>query len=138
VELLSNLVWLAVAISLWGLWFWRRRDPREGSLVPRVGLQVIALAMLTAILLPPISITDDLHGCQLPAEIKRTVVRSDQPLAPATPSSILPYALALVAFWLCPLHLNKIAFFAVEEMAPRQRSGHLLSLWSRPPPALAV
>lgn len=138
VELLSNLVWLAIAISLWGLWLWRRRGPREGSLCPHVGLQVIALAMLTAILLPPISITDDLHSCQLPAEIRRTVMRGDQPFAPVAPPSILPFALTLMAFYLVSLCPRKATLLTLEESDTRQMRGHLVSQWSRPPPTPAV
>lgn len=137
-ELLSNLVWLAVSISLWGLWLWRRRGGRKGSLVPGVGLQIVALAMLTAVLLPPISLTDDLHSCQLPAEIKRTVVRSDRPLAPVAPPGVLPFLFALGAFCLSLPGLRTVSFLTREELPPRQSRGHHLSLWSRPPPALAV
>jgi hypothetical protein len=135
-ELLSNLVWLAVAISLWGLWFLRRRGVGKRSLFHSVGTEVIALAMLTTILLPAISITDDLHACQLPAEIKRSVLQSDRHLSPAARPRVQPFPLALLAlFCMSPLDYGGMTFVAVEQPTRSFMRGYLRSLWSRPPPA---
>lgn len=135
-ELLSNLVWLAVAISFWGSWFLRRHGVRKASLLHAVGTEVIALAMLTTVLLPAISITDDLHACQLPAEIKRSILQSDRRLSPAAPPSIQPFPLAMLAlFCMSPLDYRGMTFLAVEQPTRPQTRGYLRSLWSRPPPA---
>ncbi len=135
VELLSNLAWLAVAFTLWGLWAAKLRGTRETSFLPRLGVPIMALVMLTAILLPVIAVTDDLHDCQLPAEVKRGVAQSDRQLFPAAPSGSLPFALAHLALCISSLRPGTVAFLAVEENAPRLTQGHLLSPWSRPPPA---
>jgi hypothetical protein len=134
VELLSNLAWLAVAISLWVYWLAHRRGTRSKSLLPAVGVQVMALLMVTAISLPVISITDDLHAGQLPAEVERSV-RNDRHLAPAAPASIVPFALALLVFCLNSLRPRRISYIAAEQPARLQPLGHLRTLWSRPPPA---
>lgn len=98
----------------------------------------MALAMLTAVLLPPISITDDLHACQLPAEIKRSVVKGNRSFAPVGPPSILPFLLALTAFCLASLRLRRVSLLTMEDLAPSGMHGHLSSSWSRPPPVSAV
>lgn len=135
-ELLSNLVWLAVAIALWGSWFLRRSGPRKASLLHSVRAEAIALAMLTAILLPAISITDDLHPCQLPAEIRRSVMQGDQHLNHAAPPSIHPFPLALLAlFCISALDHRKLACLVMEPPVQPQMRGYFPSLWSRPPPA---
>lgn len=134
-ELLSNLVWLAVAISLWGFWLVHRRSVRKGSLFHAVGVQVIALAMLTTILLPAISITDDLHASQFPAEIKRSVLQGDQHHNPAAPPSILPVALALLAFCMRPSRPRIVTFLSAETAVSCRQVAAGRALWSRPPPS---
>lgn len=134
-ELLFNVAWLTVAISLWGLWFVRRRCARKGSLRRSVPAEVIALAMLTTILLPAISITDDLHSCQLPAEIKRSVLQSNQHLAPAASPSVLPFALALLVLLMYPLNGGIVSFLTGEVLVRRQMWSYAHSIWCRPPPA---
>lgn len=132
-EVLSNLVWLAVAIALWGLWFANLRGARKKSLLPAIGVQVMALAMLTGILLPVISVTDDLQASHMPAEVERTSARSDRHLSPALPTK-LPFALAVLTSWLSSRHPRRVALLAREESVQRQKHGHLIPLWSRPPP----
>jgi hypothetical protein len=69
-EFALNLVWFGVAISMFGLWFgWA--PVGEGN--RRV--QCIALLLLIAILLPAISLTDDLLAAQNPAEINTSMRR---------------------------------------------------------------
>lgn len=134
VELLSNFAWLTAVIPLWGLWLVRQRGARTGSVLPAVGVQLMALAMLTAILLPVISITDDLHGGQLPAEVKRSVLQSDRQLSPAAMPGILPFALALLAVSVNLRRSRRLGFLAGEQPAQPQMRGYVHSLWCRPPP----
>jgi len=68
-ELLCNLVWVAVTVALWSSWLVRRRQARTASILPAIAVQLISLAALTAILLPAISITDDLQASNNPAEV---------------------------------------------------------------------
>ena len=59
-ETLLNLAWLAVALGLIGLWKFRwlrsRRNPNS-----RILPETIAIACAISLLLPAISLTDDLH-----------------------------------------------------------------------------
>ena len=59
-ETLLNLLWLIVAMSLIGLWRFRwlssRRNPRLGVLP-----EIVAIGCAISLLLPAISLTDDLH-----------------------------------------------------------------------------
>ena len=134
-ELQCNLGWLAVSISLWGWWLARRRGAKQGSLLPAVAVQWTALAIVTAILLPVISVTDDLHDCQLPAEVKRSLVQSDRHSASEATLDIVPFALARPALAMNLLRPRRIGFLALEQRAPLQQMGYLHPLWSRPPPA---
>ena len=134
-ELLSNLAWFAVAVSLWGWWSVRRRSARKGPFVQDASAELIALVMLTAILLPAISITDDLHACQLPAEIRRSVLQSDRRLTPAAPPGILPFTLALLALLMSSLKRCRIAYLAAERPASLPPWSYVPFLWGRPPPA---
>lgn len=135
VEILFNLGWLAVTISFWGLWLRRRRGVGKRAALPAVAVQLMALTMLTAILLPVISITDDLHSSQLPAEVKRSVLQSDRQLAPAAAPGILPFALALLAMCMNLRRPCKVGLLAGEVPAQLEMRGYAHSLWCRPPPA---
>jgi hypothetical protein len=59
-ETLLNVLWLAVALALIGLWRFRwfssRRNPRAGVLP-----EIVAIGCAISLLLPAISLTDDLH-----------------------------------------------------------------------------
>ena len=138
VELLSNFVWLAIVVPLWGLWLVRQRGARARSVLPAVAVQLMALTMLTAILLPVISITDDLHGGQLPAEVKRSVLQADRQLSPSAPTGLVSFALALLALCIDSLLLRGIAIVALEQDVDRQTRAHLRHPWSRPPPMVWV
>jgi hypothetical protein len=62
-ELILNLAWLGLAAAILGLWppFGRRAGVSGGK-------QMVALAVLTLILFPVVSATDDLLAAQNPAE----------------------------------------------------------------------
>jgi hypothetical protein len=75
-EFALNLVWMGLAICMFGLWV---------SLAP-VGegnrrVQCIGLLLLIVILLPAISLTDDLLAAQNPAEIGPSMRRDCDSLA---------------------------------------------------------
>jgi len=132
-ELVCNLAWLAVAIVLWGNWFARARRETRASLLPAVAVQVIALAALTAILLPVISITDDLQASNNPAEVERSVVKRDQLLCPHSPH-IAPGTVALIVPCLHPSLLRKLSILPIDFSAHVRTSAPSLAMWSRPPP----
>ena len=135
VEILFNLIWATVIIALWGVWLRRRRCGRKAYLLPGVGIQIIALAMLSAVLLPVISITDDLQPYHNPAEVQRTCDRNDRHSSLAKSPHSLPVALALLASYLRPQRLRTIAILTAVEATPRQQVAYSHTLRSRPPPS---
>jgi len=136
VELLLNLAWAAVVVGFCGIWLAGRRCWREASLLPAVCVQLIALAMLSAILLPVISVTDDLQACQNPAEVERTVTRNDHHLCPDHSPHSLPVALALLVACLHASSLPAITNLTTNESWSHQQAVYLRALWSRPPPSV--
>lgn len=134
-ELLSNLVWAAVILALCGVWLADWRCRRGASLLPRAGVQLLALAMLSAVLLPAISISDDLQAYHNPAEVQRTSDRNDRHAVLAKSPHSSPVALALLAFYLRPSRLHTIAFLTANDPMPRRQIAYSHLLWSRPPPS---
>jgi len=132
-ELVCNLAWVAVAIVLWSDWLARRRRAKSGSMLPAIAVQLIALCALTAILLPVISITDDLQSANNPAEVERSAAKRNQLLA-AQSSHGAPGAIALMVPHLRPCFLRRLAILPVDFAAPARGSAQLLAWWSRPPP----
>lgn len=135
-EILSNLIWLCAAALLWGLWLARVRPGCRSSQLSAIGVQLVALAMLTAILLPAISITDDLQAAHFQAEVERCIVRNERHLAADLAVGTFPPAFALLAFCLSSMLAGRKEFLLAEERSPRQGRGHQLAPWSRPPPAI--
>jgi len=70
VEILLNLAWALCSLAL--LWMWMRRRPTNAA---PVASQMLALAMVVILLLPVISLSDDLVAMQGPAESDSCVRR---------------------------------------------------------------
>jgi hypothetical protein len=85
-ELTLNLGWVLVAV--WMLCAWVRMAPRQAA---DRRIQMAALAVAILILLPAISMTDDLAAAQNPAEVDSCVRRSHDHNG-ASPHSIVPAA----------------------------------------------
>ena len=134
VELLSNLIWVAVTIVLWALWLAHGRRTGGTSTLP-TGLQVVALVMLTAILLPAISVSDDLQASHSPAEVERVCGKSDQHLYLLDAAHHAPVAFALVVACALFAAPRRIAFVPADPSPILQRPETPRALWSRPPPA---
>ncbi|MGB9253647.1 MAG: hypothetical protein WCC25_02305 [Candidatus Korobacteraceae bacterium] len=78
-ELLLNLVWVALAIGLF-LIFWRREHPGRRPRAAKC-VAMIALACVLLLLFPIISASDDLHPTQaLAEEATRRVLHLTSPL----------------------------------------------------------
>jgi hypothetical protein len=71
-ELTLNLGWVLVALAM--LFAWLRVAPRDSG---ERRAQFVALAVVILILLPAISMTDDLIAAQNPAEVDCCSVRRD-------------------------------------------------------------
>jgi hypothetical protein len=127
-ELTLNLGWVLVAV--WMVCAWLRIAPRAAK---ERRAQFIALAVVILILLPAISMTDDLLAAQNPAEVD-TSVRRDH--CGTSPHSIVPVTAAL------PLPgLSGPAFGFLSVAAPSRlptpivENPSLTSIENRPPPA---
>ena len=133
-ELLCNLAWVAVTIALWSCWFVRRRSARISPL-PAIAAQIISLAALTAILLPVISITDDLQAANNPAEVERSAGKRDHLISFQQAHHGAPGIVALVVPVLRPSFQTRFSLLPTDFAVPAQGTAHLLAPWSRPPPA---
>jgi hypothetical protein len=126
-ELILNLVWALLAILLVRLWL--RHAPR-GCASTRT--QIAALAMLILILLPVISVTDDLQSIQNPAEVDSA--RRNH--AAASPHSIFSDVATIPPPVLAELSFGFSGFTAPgQPQAPLVAVPALSSIQNRPPPA---
>jgi hypothetical protein len=127
-EITLNLAWAAFSVML--ILFWTRNS--ASSRVPR-RTQMMALAMVVVLLLPVISLSDDLMAMQGPAETDSSVRRALHP-GEGHPS-VTPVSFALPEAIFDSLPLSGYSQVAVQHasLAP---SLPLLarSLYSRPPP----
>jgi hypothetical protein len=127
-ELTLNLGWVLVA--LWMLFAWLRVAPHAAK---ERRAQFVALAVVILILLPAISMTDDLMAAQNPAEVD-CCVRRDYGLT--SPHSIVPVMAALPL-----LGFSGLSFGFSQVGAPNHPSipfvenPSLASIENRPPPA---
>jgi hypothetical protein len=137
-ESLCNLGWLAVTIAFWGFWCAQRRQVKRRvkrrSLLPAIAVQLISLCALTAILLPVISITDDLQASNNPAEVERGAGKRNQFLNLHHVSHGVAGAIALMVS--CPSQplMRRLAILPINFADPVQGTAQVLAQWSRPPP----
>lgn len=133
-ETFFNLLWVAVTIVLCAVWFAGRRRPRAKTLLPAIGVQLVALAVLAVILLPVISLTDDLQACTAPAESEHLSRRGDLQASPDQPLHSLPLSLALLASAPMAPQMPVLAFVGVGESTSQQMRGFSRAHATRPPP----
>ena len=128
-ELTLNLGWALVA--MWMLCAWVRTAPRRAT---DRRIQMVALAVVILILLPAISMTDDLVAAQNPAEID-CCVRRDHDHG-ANPHSTLPPTTSFL-----PPSFAGISIIIVGIAAPSNlpslfvENPSLAPIQNRPPPA---
>jgi hypothetical protein len=77
VELIFNLLWLTLSAGIFGFWIWSQRRWADRSLRATTRIQIMALAVLIVILLPVVSLTDDLQASAAPAEMEHLIRRID-------------------------------------------------------------
>lgn len=128
-ELALNFAWFTLAAVM--LVFWHRSAPAHNR---SRGMQFVALALALVILLPAISVTDDLLAAQHPAEIDTSIRRShDWLLAHAVSPVVLASFLSLATSFASDAPAYQIALCAEP---PAQRTAVIASIDSRPPPRL--
>jgi hypothetical protein len=133
-ELLCNLGWLAVATAIWGFWCSQSRQVKRRSPLPAIAVQLISLCALTAILLPVISITDDLQSSNNPAEVERGAGKRNQFLNPHHVPHGIPGTIALAVSGPRSPLLRRLAFLTDDFAVPAQGTARAFAQWSRPPP----
>jgi hypothetical protein len=127
-EIVLNLVWMLLAAVSVRLWL--RYASREGA---SRRTQVAALAMLTVILFPVISVTDDLQTAQNPAEI---VCGARRHHAGSCSHSIHPMAAAIPQPFFAAPPFGFLRFVASSSFpVPTVDNPALAPIQNRPPPA---
>lgn len=131
-ELFFNLVWVAVAAGSLAAWLATRRSSCRANKI-EWQRQAVALAVLALILLPAISLTDDLQACITPAEVEHGLRRADsapETTLPAEIPALWPHALLP---FLTPISgLSGQIELACEFCTPQMDVTHPLE--NRPPP----
>lgn len=96
-EILLNCVWLLLGLSLitaWSARAWRARACKSDGLLPSRQLQFTAVLMLVVLLLPVISLSDDLAMCTAPRDAERAL-RLHDPFDGSQPApALLPSTMA--------------------------------------------
>jgi hypothetical protein len=134
VEIFFNLMWVAVTVALIAAWFAALRRPGIRPLGPAIGLQLIALAILAAILLPAISLTDDLQATVNPAETEHLSRRAGLQGSPdqQSHSQPVPFAPPVAAFTIPSRVL--LGFMTAKRPVSQQAFGVSQGLPTRAPP----
>ena len=134
VELLLNLIWLAIAASAFCSWMRWRRSSSSRAVPPMLrGLLVISCILL--LLLPVISITDDLsqlptlaEGNRLQDVLKAPELRGIHVVSAILPALLMPFGPKSPTF--------ARSFFSVSAV-PIQEIFWSPCIDKRPPPSLA-
>jgi hypothetical protein len=127
-ELFFNLAWLVVAGVLVTLWLrgdGQRHAERRG--------QVIAMAVLIAILFPVISVSDDLQAIQNASEVDNYLRRDH--LVPSNPSPVQPMLAVILPAMSAGLGFGFLRFIAAN-LLPVLEPEHpeIAGIDNRPPP----
>jgi hypothetical protein len=126
-ELTLNLGWVLVAV--WMLCAWLRVAPHAAK---QRRAQFVALAVVILILLPAISMTDDLMAAQNPAEVD-CCVRRDHGCT--STHSIVPVATALPLLGFSGLSFGFLKVGPPGHLTiPLVENPSLVSIENRPPP----
>lgn len=127
-ELVLNLAWVLLAIAMVCLWL---HSVPQGATDRR--RQMVSLAVLLLILLPAISMTDDLLAAQNPAEVDCCLRRDHGYLNPHAIFPAVP-ALPVAVFRHAPLRVVRLVepgnLFEHAVLSPA-----LAAIQNRPPPA---
>jgi uncharacterized membrane protein len=133
-EAFFNLLWLGLSFALLGFWFWSQRRWADASLRTSTRMQVMALAILIVILLPVVSLTDDLQACTAPAEAEHLTRRGDLQAHADSPL----HTASIVVATLLSVH-QASGFKTLAHLSPAieivtSSEGYLSIVGNRPPP----
>ena len=96
-EILLNCVWLLLGLSLiaaWSVHAWHSRGCKANELLPSRQLQFTAVLMLVILLLPVISLTDDIAMCTAPRDAERALRLHDPFDGSRSTPALLPSTMA--------------------------------------------
>jgi hypothetical protein len=134
VEIFFNLIWVGVTVALVAAWCAACRQKDHAPLRPAVAVQLIALAILAAVLLPAISLTDDLQATVNPAETEHLSRRTGlQGLPDPQPHSQPVLFAPPVAAFTIPSRVL-LGFMTAQRPASQQAFGFSQGLPTRAPP----
>jgi hypothetical protein len=137
VELFFNIVWGAISLLLGYVWIAGLFKTGDYALLPSRRTQFVALGMLILILLPVVSLTDDLQSATTPVEYEHinrrvnTLPACDQPAM----VSMLLHAKLFLSRYLP--HLQTFALLEPSVQSARPQTGCIRQMANRPPPAWA-
>ena len=127
-ELFFNLAWLVVAGILVTLWL---RD--NGQRHAELRGQIIAMAVLIAILFPVISVSDDLQAIQNASEADNYLRRDH--LVPSNPSPVQPMLAVILPVMSAGLGLGLVRFNAPSRLSVLEpKHPEISGIYNRPPP----
>jgi hypothetical protein len=137
VELFFNIVWGGISLVLGYVWFTSLFREGADSLLPCRRTQFVALGMLILILLPVVSLTDDLHAISAPVETEHLTRRAH--ILPVADQAVDIAALLHVRLFLSRYlpHLQTFALLEPSVQRARPQTGCIRQLANRPPPAWA-
>lgn len=135
-ELFFNLSWVVLSSLLLGFWLLCRNSWTDESTRYAVSVQIVALALLIVVLLPVVSLTDDLQACAVPAESEHLSRRSDFQNC----ADLALHAISVTISGLIPIRVSARAqsFTRLPHPAKNESpyAGYLRILGTRPPPAV--
>lgn len=133
-ELLFNLLWLALSCLLVGFWLLLRNRWTDDSLRSSIGIQLVALGLLIVVLLPVVSLTDDLQACTVPAESEHFARRSDfQAIGDLALHAVSIAIAGWLTFSSAP-RAQALAWLSLPAQKDSPCAGYLRILGTRPPP----
>ena len=135
-ELVFNLLWLAISALIVGLWLLHTARGGHSPVRHSIGVQLIALALLIIILLPVVSLTDDLHATALLAESDHLCRRVDFQVIGDLALHFLAAATASVTLLNISPRSRTLAWLSFPMNKATSCAGYLRILGTRPPPAL--
>jgi hypothetical protein len=129
-ELFLNLAWLGLSVALvWGYFAFAHSAPNK-----RKWLAVVALALLIFVLLPAISMTDDLSAINNPGETDHIFRRDGTPLPLHTDIAVVAIVPLLLGIFAIGIACVSGEQFKLRSLLNVLLDGALRSLGLRPPP----
>lgn len=136
-EFFFNLVWALLSLGLIAIWV-RESSQACGPRRTRLLWQVAALLVLIAVLLPVVSLTDDLQACATPAETEHLGRRGAiQHFLDSQANPLPSVALAFTLVLLAPPPTPDGYHLPPDVTPPSGSRGFHTASGIRPPPVLA-